>query len=220
VIQAHAGSDRHLLVLEDDVAFGRTTCEVVDGFLQQNAEADWDLLFLDNCPTRIEHLLSLYFSRETLIRQRTVIPLDLEKIPFIGSNAYIVNAKAFEKVLACMDTAIPIHIEYDLFLSTCIGQGLLKAAVLFPFVTTLSQHAHASQIQRRSVDTANLARNVFRSMVWLEGSPDGLQDDMQKLDDALAGAGHEQLGKVLAGMCMTDGDPGFNSDPAEIPVNP
>lgn len=220
VIQAHAGSDRHLLVLEDDAAFGRTTCEVVDGFLQQNAEADWDLLFLDICPIRIEHMLSLYFNRETLIRERTVVPLDLEKLPFSGANAYIVNARSYEKVLSCMKLAITIDNEYDAFLSACIGQGLLKAAVLFPFVITLSRHAQASQIQRRTMDTANLARNVFRNMVWLESRPDDLQDAMRKLDEAVTGAGHANLAKVLTGICMTDGDPGFNSDPVADPVSP
>ena len=220
VIQAQAESGQHLLVLEDDVAFGRTTCQVVDGFLQQNAEADWDLLFLDLCPTKIEHVVTLYLNRKSLIRQRTVIPLDLEKIPFIGSNAYIVNARAFGKVLACMNAAIPIDIEYDLFLSTCISQQLLKAAVLFPFVTTLSQHADASQIQPRSINAVNLARNVFRSTVWLEGCSEDMQDAMQKLDLAIAGVEHDPISRILLGMYMKDGGPGSNPDQAAIPVSP
>lgn len=214
VIQAHADSARHLLVLEDDVLFGIVTSEIVDGFLHQNAEAQWDLLFLDICVNRIDDMLNLYFHREKLIQGRTVIPLDLAKLPFFGANAYIVNARSYEKVLACLDSGIPIDIEYDLFLAGQITAGTLKAAVLFPFVTTLSHHAHTSQIQRRSMDTVNLARNVFRNLIWLESMPATCQEGIEQLDKAVANGGHEPLAKVLIGMYMGAGDPGFNSSAA------
>ena len=214
VIQAHAGSARHLLVLEDDATFGVATCEIVDGFLEQNAGADWDLLFLDICASQIEDMLTLYFNREKFMRQRTVIPLDLRNIPFFGTNAYIVNASAFEKVLACIGSGMPIDIEYDLFLAKLVREGLLKAAVLFPFLTTLSQHANASQIQRQSVDTVNLARNLFRNMMWVESNPASFSAGMQELEKAVDRSGHGQLAKILIAMCIDAGDPGFNSDPA------
>jgi GR25 family glycosyltransferase involved in LPS biosynthesis len=214
VIQAHAGKARNLLVLEDDATFGIATCEIVDGFLEQNAGAEWDLLFLDICASQIEDMLTLYFNREKFMRQRTVIPLDLRNIPFFGTNAYIVNANAFEKVLACIDSGMPIDSEYDIFLAKRVREGSLKAAVLFPFLTTLSQHANASQIQRQSVDTINLARNLFRNMMWVESNPASFSAGMQVLDQAVAGSGHEQLARILIAMCIDAADPGFNSDAA------
>jgi GR25 family glycosyltransferase involved in LPS biosynthesis len=214
VIQAHAGSAQHLLVLEDDVSFGTATFEIVDGFLQQNADADWDLLFLDICAHRIDHMLDLYFNRKKLMQQRRVIPLDLAKIPFFGTSAYIVNGRSFGKVLACLDSAMPIDIEYDILVAERVSKGELKAAVLFPFLTTLSPHANASQIQRQSMDTINLARNLFRNMMWFESMPAGYREGIEQLDAAVADSGHEQLAKILTGMCMSAGDPGFNSDAA------
>jgi GR25 family glycosyltransferase involved in LPS biosynthesis len=214
VIEAHRDRGQPLLVLEDDVQFGAATCEIVDGFLQQNTGADWDLLFLDICAHRITDMLNLYFNREKLIRQRTVIPVDLSKLPFFGTCAYIVNAGAFDKVLACLDAGIPIDIEYDILLAHFVRERMLKAAVLFPFVTTLSPRAAASQIQRASVETVNLARNLFRNMVWLESDPAAYRDSMLRLEQAIAGAGHESLARVLAGICMAAGDAGSNSDPA------
>ena len=153
VIRAHAAGAEHLLVLEDDVTFGTATFEIVDGFLQQNAGTEWDLLFLDISAHRIDDMLNLYFNRKKLMQQRTVIPLDLAKLPFFGTNAYIVNGRSFGKVLACLDSAIPIDIEYDIRVADYVRDGALKAAVLFPFLTTLSPHANTSQIQHQSMDT-------------------------------------------------------------------
>ena len=214
VIQAHAGSAQHLLVLEDDVSLGLATFEIVDGFLQQNADADWDLLFLDICAHRIDDMLHLYFNRKKLMQQRSVIPLDLAKLPFWGTNAYIVNTRSFVKVLACLDSAMPIDIEYDILLAKRVREGALKAAVLFPFPVTLSPHANASQIQRLSMDTVNLARNLFRNMMWLESMPTDYQESIERLDEAVADSGHEQLAKILIGMCMSAGDTGFNQGAA------
>lgn len=214
VIQEHAGSAQHLLVLEDDVSFGMATFEIVDGFLQQNADADWDLLYLDICAHRIDDMLNLYFNRTRLMQQRRVIPLDLAKLPFWGTNAYIVNGRSFGKVLACLDSAMPIDVEYDILLAERVREGALKAAVLFPFLTTLSPHANASQIQRQSMDTVNLARNLFRNMMWFESRPADHREIIQQLDAAVAHSGHEQLAKILIGMYISAGDPGFNSDAA------
>jgi GR25 family glycosyltransferase involved in LPS biosynthesis len=214
VIQAHAGTVQHLLVLEDDVAFGMATFEIVDGFLQQNADADWDLLFLDICAHRIDDMLNLYFNRKKLMQQRSVIPLDLAKLRFFGSNAYIVNGRSFGKVLACLDAAMPIDIEYDIMVAERVREGTLKAAVLFPFPITLSPHANASQIQRQSMDTINHARNLFRNMMWFESMPADYRESAERLEEAVADSGHEQLAKILIGMCMSAGAPGFNSDAA------
>ena len=213
VLQKYAANAEHLLVVEDDVAFGVATFEIVDGFLQQNAEEDWDLLFLDIGTIDLNDMLTMYFNREKFMRRGLVIPLDLAKLQFCGANAYIVNRHSFDKVLACLDGGLPIDIEYDIFLSKCIREGVLKAPVLFPFLTTLSRHAGMSQIQRSSIDTVNLARNIFRNMMWLESAPAKFENDLAELDARLAGTGHATLAKVLTAICADYDDPGFNSDP-------
>lgn len=214
VIEAHSGKAEHLLVLEDDVAFGATTFDIVDGFLQRNADADWDLLFLDIGTLDINDMLTMYFNREKFIRQRMVIPLDLAKFRFFGSNSYIVNGRSFGKVIACLDSGRPIDMTYDIFLAERIRQGALKAAVLFPFATTLSPNAGVSQIQRSSIDTVNLARDIFRNMMWLESDPASVEESLQQLEPMIASSGHAALAKVLTAVCSDFDDPGFNSDEA------
>lgn len=212
-IQKHAGDSEHLLVLEDDTMFGIATFDVADGFLQQNDDGDWDLLFLDIGLIDIVDMLKFYFNREKHVLQRKVVPLDLAKLLFFGANAYIVNRRSFGKVLDCLDLGIPIDMEYDLFLSMQIRKGLLNAAVLFPFLTTVSRNANVSQIQRSSIDTVNLARNLFRNMMWLESVPAKFEDDLARLDARIAALGHASMAKVMTAICHDYDDPGFNSDP-------
>lgn len=214
VIEAHSGKAEHLLVLEDDVAFGAASFDIVDGFLQRNADADWDLLFLDISAVDINDMLTMYFNREKFMRQRMVIPLDLSKFRFFGTNSYIVNGRSFDKVLACLGSGMQIDTYYDIFLAERIRQGALKAAVLFPFVTTLSPNASVSQIQRSSMDTVNFARDIFRNMMWLESDPASLNKSLQQLEPMIAASRHAALAKVLTAICGDFDDPGFNSDAA------
>lgn len=213
VIETHTDAGEHLLVLEDDTLFGLATCEIVDGFLQQNAGGDWDLLFLDVSVVNIDDMLTLYFHRQALLQGGKIIPLDLARVPFIGMNSYVVNAASRNKVLACIEAGLPIDIEYDVYMANQISARKLKAAVLFPFVTTLSQHADDSQIQRSSMDTVNRARNVFRNLMWLESKPGMIEHNLPALVAAVANSPHSPLATVLAALLINNGDPGCNADP-------
>lgn len=212
-IEQHGDDGMHLLMLEDDTAFGLATCEIVDGFLQQNSGADWDLLFLDLGVLHLGDMLMLYYHRHALMQERQIIPLDLAKISFIGANAYIVNGASRGKVLACIDAGMPIDTEYDVYLSNQIIAGKLRAAVLFPFLTTVSAHATESQIQRASIDTVNRARNIFRNMMWFEGRPESFQCSLRTLEAAVANSAHGALATIVAAQLTSIGDPGCNSDP-------
>lgn len=202
VIEAHAGSSEHLLVLEDDVEFGKATCEIVDGFLQQNPDADWDLIFLDVSIAGFSDMLSLYFNRRDLMKKRAVIPLDLAKFLFFGANAYIVNGRSFSKLLACLEAGLPVDVEYDIYLQERIHDGQLKAAVLFPFVTTLSGHATRSQIQPDNLEKLNHARNMFRNLMWLESRPEQVAADLAYLETVVAETEHRAFSTILASMLM------------------
>lgn len=215
VIETHAASAGHLLVLEDDVEFGVASCEIVDGFLQHNPEAEWDLLFLDVCVQNIGDMATVYFHRERLMKERKVIPLDLAKIPFFGTNAYIVNAGSLEKVLACVEAGLPVDVEYDIYLADQVRQGRLKAAVLFPFVTTLSDHATRSQIQPTSSDKINQARNLFRNLVWLESAPNQVAAGMAECEAALAGTTHQAFFTLLTALIANFYDVASQVAPAD-----
>lgn len=211
-IEHHAQVGKHLLVLEDDTVFGLATCEIVDGFLQQNPAGDWDLLFLDLGVLNLSDMLTLYHHRQTLMQDRKIIPLDLAKISFIGTSSYIVNAASRDKVLACLNAGMPIDIEYDVYLSNQVSAGRLKAAVLFPFLTTVSAYASESQIQRSSMQTINQAWNIFRNMMWLESRQESFQDGLRALEGAVARSRHRAMATIFGALLMNDSDPGCNID--------
>lgn len=212
LIETQATDGHHLLVLEDDTQFGRATCEIVGGFLQQNPAGDWDILFLDVAPLKLSDMMTLYFHRQTLMADHKIVPLDLSKMSFIGANAYIVNAASRHKVLACLEAGVPIDVEYDIYLSNHIIAGTLKAAVLFPFLVTLSPQAADSQIQRSSMETINRARNIFRNMMWLESEPELFQESLKTLEVEVANSQHRALATILAAQFLSEKDRGFNAD--------
>ena len=202
LIEAHAGCADHLLILEDDAEFGMATSEVVDGFLQHNPDGEWDLLFLDICVVGIEDMLALYFNRQGLMDKRQVVPLDLATLPFFAAHAYSVNAKSVDKLSACLESGVPVNVEYDIFLANQIRQGRLKAAVLFPFVTTLSGHATQSQIQPTGVEKMNHARTLFRNLMWLESEPRGMAASLAELEASVAASGHKNFFSILSALIV------------------
>lgn len=214
LIEAHDSRAGHLLVLEDDVEFGLATCEVVDGFLQNNAGGEWDLLFLDVCVIGVEDMLKLYFNRHALMNERRIVPLDLAQLPFFGTNAYIVNARSVQKLLACLDAGIPVDVEYDIYLAEQIRQGHLKATVLFPFITTLSEHATKSQIQPSAMEKVNHIRSLFRNLVWLESRPDRMAACVAEFEAALATTRHRTFFTLLSALILTFNEISNSAGPA------
>jgi GR25 family glycosyltransferase involved in LPS biosynthesis len=47
VIERHANDGKSVLIVEDDTMFGLATFGIIDGFLQQNAGSEWDIIFTD-----------------------------------------------------------------------------------------------------------------------------------------------------------------------------
>ncbi|WP_194713146.1 glycosyltransferase family 25 protein [Noviherbaspirillum soli] len=198
LIEQQPDDGRSFVVLEDDAQFGLTSLEVIEGVLAENRSAQWDLLFTDINPLRMETMMMLALNRSQLMERRTVIPLDLAKIPFIGATAYVVNGASRRKLLAYLEAGVPVDTEYDVYLNHGMVSGELKAAALFPFITTLSEHSTKTQIQSPNTTTANMARAVFRRMMWLESSEESYNADLATVESRLQGTLHGKIA-MLAG---------------------
>lgn len=206
VIEAHGNDGRCFMVLEDDAQFGLSSLEIIDGILAENTGTQWDLLFTDVSVLQSNTMLVLATQRSQLQERRQVLPLDLAKIPFIGATAYVVNGASRQKLLNYLAAGVPVDIEYDIYLYHGIAAGHLKAAVLFPFVTTLSKHSMQSQIQPAQVKTSNLARDVFRRMMWLEGSRDSYSADLARIESKLRGSVHGTVAMLAGAQYFEDQD--------------
>jgi len=208
VIEAHADDSAPLMIVEDDTLFGLATFEIIDGFLQQNLKSDWDIIYTDVAVMYLENMLTMVMHRKKLMKDRQVIALDLAKIFFFGSSSYLINGSSRKKVLACLESGYPINVEYDLFLAQKIMSGELKAAVLFPFVTTVSPLAASLQIQPDDMKTINLTRDAFRNMMWFESAPAGFEDKLRLLEKALDKPELRDLAALFACLCIfAAGDP-------------
>jgi GR25 family glycosyltransferase involved in LPS biosynthesis len=198
VMERQPDDGRSFMVLEDDAQFGLTSLEVIEGFLAENSSAQWDLLFTDINPVQIDIMMMLALNRPKLMERRMVIPLDLSRISFVGATAYVVNGASRRKLLAYLEAGIPVDTEYDIYLNQGMANGAIKAAALFPFVTTLSEHSTETQIQSANATTTNRARAVFRRRMWIESSEDSYSADLALVESRLQGTLHGKIA-MLAG---------------------
>lgn len=204
VIERQPDDGRSFMVVEDDVHFGLSSLEIIEGILAENHDAQWDLLFTDISVQQIETMMMLAGNRKKLMEKRMVIPVDLATIFFVGATAYVVNGASRRKLLTYLTDGIPVDTEYDIYLYKGIARGALKAAVLFPFVTTLSEHSANTQIQLANTRTANMARDTFRRMMWLESSAASYSADLAKIENRLQGTLYHDVAMLAGAQYFED----------------
>jgi hypothetical protein len=100
--------------------------------------------------------------------EQRIVAIDLATMAFAGTTAYVVNPRAIGKVSGLLGGVPEIDVAYDLQVASLVNRGALKAYALFPFVTTVSSAAGASQIQSATKRNADLVWGTFREMIWLE----------------------------------------------------
>jgi GR25 family glycosyltransferase involved in LPS biosynthesis len=170
-LQLSHPSPEHNLIVEDDVLLGEKTFSTIDAALNLAANSEWDLLFTDVVVPDARTMISLYASRKQLIARQEFKLVPLKSIPFAGSTAYLVNARSKEKLLKLLTEHAPLDMPYDLVLRKLVYQSRLSGFVIFPFATSLSAFADASQIQgNENTKIADMAWNAFRRLVWAERS--------------------------------------------------
>jgi GR25 family glycosyltransferase involved in LPS biosynthesis len=204
LIERQADDGRSFMVMEDDAQLGLTSLEVIEGVLAENHSAQWDILFTDISVQQVETMMMLALNRGQLMEKRMVIPLDLARISFVGATAYVVNGASRRKLLTYLAAGVPVDTESDVYLNGGIATGELKAAVLFPFITTLSEHSTKTQIQLADTRTANVARDAFRRMMWLESSAESYSADLALIESRLQGTLHHQVAMLAGALYFED----------------
>lgn len=204
VIEQQPDNGRSFMVVEDDVQFGMASLEIIEGVLAENNNAQWDILFTDISVQSIDTMVMLAGSRRHLMEKRLVVPIDLATILFVGSTAYLVNGTSKSKLLTYLAEGIPVDTEYDIYLYRGIATGKLKAAVLFPFITTLSEHSAKTQIQPANTKTANMARDTFRRMMWLESSAESYNADLAMIEKRLRSTPYHDVAMLHGALYLED----------------
>jgi GR25 family glycosyltransferase involved in LPS biosynthesis len=168
LIREHLSSDGALMVLEDDAAFGATTCQVIDRSLANIKEDDWDIIFTDICVPDVGTWPDLVRLRRRLEQTKALQLLSLTRFPFAGATSYILNRRSKRLLSGLMDQVERIDTPYDLYLRSLVHQDRLRAFVIFPFVTSVSEMADQSSIQASGQASLDLVLNWFRRSLWTE----------------------------------------------------
>ena len=168
LISAHATRPGHLMVLEDDAQYGARTCTLIDQILSNNPDLKWDVLWTDLAVTDPAGLLRFAKLRRELSASGDALIIDLSQVSYAGSTAYIVHESAKARVAEMLAEGSSIDIPYDLRLRQLVYEGRLSGHVIFPFLTTISQHAFQSNIHVNTENCNEWIWNAFRRLSWLE----------------------------------------------------
>lgn len=169
LLARNLANDKTIFILEDDAVIGARSCALIDKVLSRNKVLEWDILFTDVCITELVTMLELLkYRRDLAAKKIEVAFLDLSKVIFGGSTAYLVNARSKQKIYNMLEAAKEIDLPYDLYLRQLAHRSAIKAFSLFPFVTSLSDFSDTSQIKTANAFSADVAWNMFRKMIWLE----------------------------------------------------
>ena len=156
------------MVLEDDAQFGVRTCTLVDQILSNNPELKWDVLWTDIAVTDPAGLLRFAKLRRELSARGDALIIDLAQVSYAGATAYIIREGAKARVAEMLAEGEAIDIPYDLRLRQLVYEGRLSGHVIFPYLTTISQHAFQSNIHVNTENCNELIWNAFRRLSWWE----------------------------------------------------
>jgi GR25 family glycosyltransferase involved in LPS biosynthesis len=166
-IASKVGTRNPVFMLEDDALLGPSSAHLIERIVFANDHLGWDLLYTDICVPHISSMLELVRLRRQLKVPREVRLINLRTLAFAGATAYIVNPASLGKLSAILESYRTFEEPFDLCLRNLVGQRRLSAFAVFPFATSLSAAAEASQVQDSS-GGRDLVWNLFRKMIWVD----------------------------------------------------
>lgn len=198
IISGGLPDERPIFIVEDDVVLGRHSCATIEHFLRTDSAPPWDIAFTDLCVPMLQTMIDLMSIRGRLAPGQVVL-LDLAKLIFGGSAAYIVNGRSKRKFAALLHSAPSLDVPYDLFIRKLVHDGKIAALTFFPFVTSLSQHSDHSQIHSDD-GGADLIWNTFRRFVWIDRDLDAEKAAMEAITAKFCDQEGSLFGSIVAAM--------------------
>lgn len=182
----HLTGDDPVLIVEDDAVFSPQAFGVLDGLLARGG--DWDLIFTDAALCDFNLMVHLASRRDGMAARGEYLPVDLRGRSYFGATAYAVRGSSKRRLHEALTAATELNQPYDLFLRDLIHSGRFKAAVVFPFVTSLSPQADGSQIQGGDTAVFDQTLNAYRRLMYVARDLDQCRADAERLaahtDDA------------------------------------
>ncbi len=190
----------HVMIMEDDACFGRLTCEAVDRHIVDNAQlAGWDMVYTDVGIPNIGDMVEMVRMRQQL-DPVTLNFFDLRAIAYAGATAYIVHKDSKRKLYDLLSQAATLDVPYDLYLRKLVVESRITALAAFPFVTTMSDDADASQCQLGAHGMTDTALGLFRKMIWRERDQSAQGALLAQLDRDFCDEESRAFGTLWAAM--------------------
>jgi GR25 family glycosyltransferase involved in LPS biosynthesis len=197
--------DDPVLIVEDDAVFSSQAFTVLDGMLGQ--AGDWDILYTDAALCDFNLMVHLASRRDAMAARGEYLPVDLKGRSFFGATAYAVRGASKRRLHAALAAAEGLDQPYDLFLRDLIFSDAFKAAVVFPFVTSLSPEADGSQIQSGETAVFDQTLNAYRRLMYVARDLDQCRADADRL------AAHaDEASRMVGGVFATIVSPAFPLD--------
>ena len=202
-IKKNLNSREPILMMEDDAEIGKSTCAVLDSFIENSNKFEWDIMFTDVCFTRPTVMIDLIQLRKQLSVRNEIRMLNLADFVFGGATSYILNPKSLEKVSHLLDAKTALDIPYDIYLRELIRENKLKGFVIFPFVTTLSSVSEKSQIQLEETANTDLVWNTFRKMIWMDRKLEDSESSLKKINRDICDEESKKFGTIIS-ACISN----------------
>jgi len=131
-------------ILEDDAILSGSARPVIEEAISQNLFEQFDVVFTDTfVPPHLGMLKFLKSAFDELPASRPLSLADFKLADLASQNfscltSYVVAPKAIDRLLALYQQEIALgpRAPVDIFLRTAVNAGQLRAACLFPFVTS------------------------------------------------------------------------------------
>lgn len=193
-------SDGPVMIAEDDVLFGAGTCRGVEAALGAVEVDKWDIVFTDVFVGAVGLWPELIKLRRAFDRTGAFQLLDAVQLQFAGSTSYILNGRSLPLLAALLEEPGPIDLPYDIYLRQLIRRFELKAYVIFPFVTSISDLAGQSSIQPDQAGSLDGIANLFRRMIWMERDLRARAGEIGALREAYGDAESQAFGALFEAL--------------------
>jgi GR25 family glycosyltransferase involved in LPS biosynthesis len=200
VIAAALDDDAPIWIVEDDVAFGPHSFAAADAALAQ--ARDWDLLFTEVAVPDPPDMLKLAASWPA--RPDDFRLIDLRALTFAGSTSYLLSGQGKRRLAEALAGLETLDRPYDLMLRDLCHAGALAGRVIFPFVTSISAHADASQIRDANLPLPDAIWNTFRRLMYVDRDVDACRASAEQLFAGLGDEPARVVGQLVAARLSAD----------------
>lgn len=199
----HLDGDGLVMIVEDDTLFAPRAFVVMEALL--TAGTGWDVLYGDTvCDYYM--MLQLARRRDAMVDRGEHQAIDLAGRHYFAASAYVVGGPAKRRLHAALSSPEAMTQPFDIALRALAGE--FRMAVAFPFLTTVSRAADASQIQTRTDPLFDATLNAFRRLLFVDRDLEACRADIGRLQATADSDTARLTGAVFSVMAS----PGFSPE--------